>query len=109
MKPLRSIVGKFILLAVFIALFVSADEKKVVHPPEYYIQLGDKALTSGKYLDSIKEYTEALDSDRENVKALSKRAEVYSLNHQYSFANADLNTLIKIAPTNMQVDFLKWF
>jgi Tfp pilus assembly protein PilF len=102
MKPRAHRFLYLVSLFLLIVAFVAADEKKK-HPPEHYIQLGDKALSSGKYLDAIKEYTEALESDRENTKALFKRAEVYSLNHQYAFANADLNALIKVAPTNMQV------
>jgi len=83
-----------------LTIFVAAEDAKKVFPPEHYIVLGDKAFSSGEYSEAIKQYTEALDVDRENSRALNKRAEAYTLNKQYAFANADLNTLVKLLPTS---------
>ena len=66
---------------------------------EYY-QRGNIWMRVGDYEEAFKEYTRAIEINPNNISAYEKRSRVYVKMEKYGLALADINTMIKRAPSS---------
>ncbi|KAF0974011.1 hypothetical protein FDP41_006942 [Naegleria fowleri] len=74
---------------------------------EEWIELGDKDFRNREYQQAISKYTNALEVDRENKRALLKRAETYQLMKKFIFALSDVDALLRIQSDHTQALSMK--
>lgn len=98
------------LMATIVVLFmtgclVMAQQKS--KSAEEWIELGDKDFRNREYQQAISKYTNALEVDRENKRALLKRAETYQLMKKFIFALSDVDALLRIQSDHTQALSMK--
>ena len=61
---------------------------------------GSASYDRGEYFSAIKELTEALEADPDNLEALYRRAWSYLSTNDYELGYADLDRMVKVAPND---------
>jgi len=95
-----------VLLLIVLAASSGLAQQKT-KTPEEWIELGDADFRRQDYQQAVSKYTNALEGDPENKRALLKRAETNQLLKKFKFSLADIDALIRIQPDHIQALSMK--